>query len=466
MKKKIMLNYPIVTIVGAPNSGKSTLYNSLTKTNKALVNNISGFTRDRNYGYVKINKYQFICIDTGSIINDIKTKKTELSNFLVNKQTFQAIKESDLILFIIKGFYLTSLDYEIINKIRIYKKKIIIILNRKNINFYEKEFYSLGYQLYNVNIIDINNINKLCIFLLPYIKNIFLKKNKIKNKNYKNISYINNNNVKLAIIGTPNVGKSTLINKILKEERMIVNHTAGTTRDSISIPIKDINQTIKKYFTNLVIIDTAGIKKKNKIKNIEKNIINESFKSIKKSNIILFVIDGFKEIFSNQDTSIINYIINQGKPIIIAINKFDLIKLKKIKQIKKIIKIKFPFIPIIFISAKYGIGLKNLFKSLFNVYNLTNQKINTSKLMKIMYLAINNFPPPMIKKYRIKLKYIHVGKYNPLTLIIHGNQVTKLENNYKRYLSNFLYKKLELFGIPIFLKFKENKNPYIKNYIN
>ncbi|QJC28012.1 ribosome biogenesis GTPase Der [Enterobacteriaceae endosymbiont of Plateumaris braccata] len=461
-----MLNYPIVTIVGSPNSGKSTLYNLLTKTNKALVNDIPGFTRDRNYGYVKINKYRFICIDTGSIINNVKKEKIKLINSLVNKQTFQAIKESDLILFIIKGLYLTNTDYEIINIIRVHKKNVIIILNRKHNDFYEKEFYSLGYKLYPINIININCINKLLILLLPYIKNIYFKKKLIKNQNYKYLNNIKNNNIILSIIGIPNVGKSTLINTILKEERMIVNHSAGTTRDSITIPITNINQIVTKYFKNLIIIDTAGIKKKNKVQNKEKNIIKNSFKSIKKSNIILFIIDGSKEIFSNQETIIINYIINQGKPIIIAINKYDLIHIQKIKQIKKVIRIKFPFIPIIFISAKYGIGLKNLFKFLFKTYNLTNQKIKTSQLMKIMYLAINNFPPPIIKKHRIKLKYIHVGKYNPLTLIIHGNQITKLENNYKRYLLNFLYKNLKFFGIPIFLKFKENKNPYNKNYIN
>ncbi|QJC28461.1 ribosome biogenesis GTPase Der [Enterobacteriaceae endosymbiont of Plateumaris consimilis] len=461
-----MLNYPIVTIVGSPNSGKSTLYNLLTKTNKSLVNNIPGFTRDRNYGYVKINKYQFICIDTGSIINNIQKKKIKLINFSVNEQTFQAIKEADLILFIIKGLYLTSTDYEIINKIRLYKKKVIIILNRKHSNFYEKEFYSLGYRLLNINLTDINYINKLSILLLPYIKDIYFKKKITKNINFKFFNDIKNNNITLSIIGIPNVGKSTLINKILQEERMIVNDISGTTRDSISIPITNTNSIVAKYFRNLIIVDNAGIKKKSKVKNKEKNIIKNSFKSIKKSNIILFIIDGSKETFFSQETIIVNYIINQGKPIIIAINKYDLINIKKIKQIKEIIKIKFPFIPIIFISAKYGVGLKNLFKFLFKVYNLTNQKIKTSKLMKIMYLAVNNFPPPMIKKHRIKLKYIHVGKYNPLTLIIHGNQVTKLENNYKRYLSNFLYKNLKLFGIPIFLKFKENKNPYNKNYIN
>ncbi|QJC29352.1 ribosome biogenesis GTPase Der [Enterobacteriaceae endosymbiont of Plateumaris pusilla] len=458
-----MFNYPIVTIVGSPNSGKSTLYNLLTKTNKALVNNIPGFTRDRNYGYVKINQYHFICIDTGSIIDSVK-KKIELNNS-VNQQTFKAIQESDLILFIIKGLYLTNIDYEIIDKIRPYKKKIIIILNRNN-NDCEKEFYSLGYKIYNINIIDIQHINKLLLLILPYIKSIFRVKNLIKIKKFKYNNSIKNISVKLVVIGTPNAGKSTLINKILKEDRMVVNNIAGTTRDCISIPIKNMNEITKKYFNNLIIIDTAGIKKKNKIQNIEKNMIKNSFLSIKKSNIILFIIDGSKDIFSHQDMSIINYIINKGKPIIIVINKYDIIQLKKIKQIKEIIKIKFPFIPMIFISAKYGVGLKKLFKLLYKIYNLTNHKINTSKLMKIMYSAINDFPPPMINNHRIKLKYIHVGKYNPLTLIIHGNQVKKLGNNYKRYLSNFLYKKLNFFGIPIFLKFKENKNPYINNYIN
>ncbi|QJC33137.1 ribosome biogenesis GTPase Der [Enterobacteriaceae endosymbiont of Donacia clavipes] len=448
----MIFKYPIITILGGNNVGKSSLYNILTKKYNSLVNKISGFTIDRKYSSAKIKNFKFICVDTISYSN--YDKKIYKNNFIVKKQILKSIKESNLILLIIKGNKLNSTDYKIIKKIRKYGKKIIILLNTKNKIFLDKEFYSLGIDFYIINFIKNNDILKLKKILFFYIKKIYSYKNYI-NELSNNIE--KKNKIKLAIIGLPNVGKSTLINSIINEKRMVVSNIPGTTRESILVPINNFNNMNK----NIILIDTAGIKKKNKIKNkIEKFSILESYKMIKKSNIILYIIDGEKKIFCNKDISIIQNIISKGKSVILIINKLDLITLNDIKHLKKLIKIKFNIFPIISISAKFLKNINFIFKLIYKIYNISNKTYNTSKLMKILYLATNSFLPPIYNGRRIKLKYISQNKNHPLIFKIYGNQVTKLNNNYKRYLLNFFYKELKCIGSVIILKFKENKNPY------
>ncbi|QJC33945.1 ribosome biogenesis GTPase Der [Enterobacteriaceae endosymbiont of Donacia cinerea] len=435
--------YPNIVILGNNNVGKSSLYNILIKKNDSLVNKIPNFTIDTKYGNAKIKNLEFICIDTVSYNNFNK------KNPLIKEQILFLIKKSNLILLIIKGDKLNTIDYKIIENIRKYGKKVIIILNFKKKKFLDTEFYSLGVNFYQINILDNNDILKLKKILFSYIKKIFI------NKKDTNKFYIKNkNNIKLAIIGMPNVGKSTLINKFVNEKRVIISDIPGTTRESISV-------SLNKFNKNITIIDTAGIKKKNKIKNqIEKISILESYKIIKKSNIVLYVINGEKKIFCNQDITIINYIISKKKLIILVINKIDLIKLKDINFIKKLIKIKFKFFPIVSISAKFTVNLTNIFKIIYKIYNISTKIYNTSKLMKILNLATKLVLPPIHNGRRIKLKYIHQLNNNPLIFKIYGNQLTKLNNNYKRYLLNFFYKKLQCIGNVINLKFQENKNPY------
>ncbi|QJC36760.1 ribosome biogenesis GTPase Der [Enterobacteriaceae endosymbiont of Donacia vulgaris] len=449
----MILQYPNITILGDNNVGKSSLYNILIKKNDSLVNKIPNFTIDTKYSNAKIKNLKFICIDT------VSYNKFNEKNSLIKEQILLLIKKSSLILLIIKGDKLNFIDYKIIDSIRKCGKKVIIILNIKKKRFLDTEFYSLGINFYQIDITDNNDIIKLKKILFSYINKISinkLDKNQlyskfcIKDKNKNK----NKNNIKLAIIGMPNVGKSTLINKFIKEKRVIISDIPGTTRESIAI-------SLNKFNKNITIIDTAGIKKKNKIKNqIEKISILESYKIIKKSNIILYVINGEKKIFCNQDINTINYIISQKKSIILIINKIDLIKVKDINLIKKLIKIKFKFFPIISISAKFTINLTNIYKIIYKIYNISIKIYNTSKLMKILNLATKLVLPPIYNGRRIRLKYIHQINNTPLIFKIHGNQLTKLNNNYKRYLLNFFYKKLQCIGNVINFKFQENKNPY------
>ncbi|QJC30245.1 ribosome biogenesis GTPase Der [Enterobacteriaceae endosymbiont of Neohaemonia nigricornis] len=443
-------NYPIITILGDNNTGKSFLYNILTKTNMAIVNHIPGFTRDRQYGYAIINKYPYICVDTGNFYQN--NNKLDNVLHLVKKQTIEAIIESHLVILLIRGTILNNIDYEFIKIVRSYNKKVIMIINTKEqINILD--FMSLGLIFFKIDLYNYKDNKKLYKIIYSYIKTLYKK---------ENTNFINKNKyvykkqiIKVSIIGMPNVGKSTFINKVLKKDRVIVNNLPGTTRNSIYITLQT------KYNYDIILIDTPGIKKKTNC-SISLESINKTLISIKESNIVLFILDGTKQNLYNQDISLIEYIIKQGKPIIIIINKFDLITLNIYHNMQHFIYKKFKFLPITYISAKIGIGINKVFKLIYQIYNLSITNIQTSKLMKILYAAINAVKPNMYKRKIIKIKYIHVIKYCPLILLVHGNYVTKLNQHYKRYLINFFSKQLTYIGIPILFKFKDNTNPYIK----
>ncbi|WMC18929.1 MAG: ribosome biogenesis GTPase Der [Enterobacteriaceae bacterium PSpicST2] len=441
---------PIITIIGRSNVGKSTLFNYLLCKKKSLVNNSKNLTRDRNYGYINIKNKKFLIIDTGGV-NDFKNE----IQIKVAAQTFLSIKNSNIILFLVNAFDGLLQEDKIFNKyIYEYKKKIFLVANKidklnykiENLNFHSlgltKEIYPISaYNGYGVNFL----FKKICLFLEKKKSEFVFNKN-IKNK-YP---------IKIAIVGNSNVGKSTLINYILNEERMIVHNLPGTTIDFIYIPI--IYKNIK-----YIIIDTPGI---TKIKNIKKNILNlnKVFKIIKKSDIILLLID-INNGISNKDLFLINFIIKNSRSLIIVFNKLDKINKFNYIKIKNIIDNRLKFVKNIlikFISGLYGVGVNKLFESINLTYYSSKKKINTSLLNKIMNNAIIKHQPPVFKGQNIKLKYAHLGSHDPFTIVIHGNKVKNISNLYKKYLINYFKKSFNILGTQILLKFKENNNPYLK----
>ncbi|QCI24095.1 ribosome biogenesis GTPase Der [Buchnera aphidicola (Macrosiphoniella sanborni)] len=444
---------PIIVLIGRTNVGKSTLFNILTKTKNALVANHKGLTKDRQYGYCTLlSNQKIILIDTAGL--DIQFNEIEKQAY---KQTLQAIEESNLILFVVDAHDgLMPQEYEIAEKIRKYHKKIILIINKidgSNLTTKINEFYLLGFKnIQEISAIHNQGINILKKnYLIPWITQEY------QQKNIKQDNLLQKSSIKIAFIGRPNVGKSTLINNILNTERMITCNIPGTTSDNISIPMKYKNK-------NYILIDTPGAsKKKIKINNFEKFSLIKTLKTIEHSHVVLLIIDASLAI-CNQDLLLANFINNSGKGIIIIINKCDLLNSKEQNNIQELIKnqIKFIHFPKIhFISALYKKGIFQIFKSVYSSYKESTRKISTSKITQTMYEAIKKHQPPIIKGRRIKLKYAHVGNSNPLKIIIHGTQVKNLSLSYKKYLINFFQNALKIKNTPIQIQFKDNLNPYI-----
>ncbi|WP_228860882.1 ribosome biogenesis GTPase Der [Buchnera aphidicola] len=364
---------------------------------------------------------------------------------------------------------IVSEDLNIAKRIRKYKKNILVLVNKidgLNADLVKIDFYELGFQ--NIHAISATNGIGIHTLITKYFSNLltvcysnFNKREKTWNDSLeqegKKIRLINNANcIKVAVIGKPNAGKSTLINSILNTYKMITDKQPGTTRDSIWNIV-----TYKK--SNYIFIDTAGIRKKNKIDNyIEKFSVKKTFSSIKSANVVILMIDITKSL-SDQDLTLLNYVIDSGCGIIIVFNKCD-----KISQLEKKIFIqskrfsKINIGDIHFISAINLLNINKIFLSINKIFKHSTKDLNTSELTRIMKLAVENHQLPIVQGNRIKLKYAHLGRKNPLTIIIHGNKLNYISNTYKKYLSNFFIKSLKIVGNPIHFYFKNSKNPFLK----
>ncbi|MCR3755146.1 MAG: 50S ribosomal subunit stability factor [Candidatus Westeberhardia cardiocondylae] len=459
---------PIISIIGRKNVGKSTLFNQLIKNRKKIQINKIKTTIDRKYGEMTYKNNKCIIIDTGGFNN----RPNSTIEKKIQKQSLKSIEESNIILLVIDGSTsLTDIDKNISHLLRkTYKKNIIIIVNKIekiNLKNIKNNFHCLGTN-------EINFVSALYGKKIINVKNkifSFLKKNEILKKNVNNNEILCKKNlillkkqeltkktknqqlfpIKLAFIGKPNVGKSTLINCILKKQQVITHNTPGTTQENIYIPVV-FNK--KKY----TLIDTMGITKlqNNKKKKIKKYIINETLNAVQNSNVVLLLIDVSIGMFK-KDINLINFVIKKKyKILIILVNKCDLLnKIEKTKIKKKLTDyFKYEkFIEIHFISAKYSIGISSLFKIINNIYKYTKIKVNNSLLTRIMKNAIKK-QQPLTHNKKIKLKFVNIKQYNPLTIVIHGNNTKYIHNSYKNYLKNIFYENLKIKSIPIQIKFK------------
>ena len=454
-----------MVIIGKTNVGKSTLFNKLTKKNFALIHNIDHTTRDRKYGNLIIDNINLNVIDTAGI------EQYKKNNVLKNKimhQTYQAINESHLVLFMINiQNHVTYEDMIFISQIQKKSKKIFLVINKidsiRNYSYISHEFYNLGIKdiffisaFKNIGIHDLKNKIKTWIECNVNSK-LLTQQTNIYNTNI--LSDNNNTQEKkiiVAIVGKPNVGKSTLLNSLIDQDRMITHHIPGTTRDSITSEFSFLNQ---KY----TIIDTAGINKVN-CNQIQSLSVLQTLHAINISDIIILLLDA-KETISKQDLWILNTILSSGKILLIFFNKSETLSLQDRKQLKSQLLFNsntLKFFKIYFISALYKQGIKKIFPLIKITYYNTNKLMKSSQLTKIMYYAINQHPPENTYGKKIKLKYAHPGGYFPPTIIIHGNRISYLSNSYKRYLLNFFQKYLKFQNVSIRIIFKNLKNPYIK----
>ena len=262
--------------------------------------------------------------------------------------------------------------------------------------------------------------------------------------------------IKLAIVGRPNVGKSTLTNRILGEDRVVVYDMPGTTRDSIYIPMERDER-------EFILIDTAGVRKRGKItETVEKFSVIKTLQAIEDANVVLLVIDA-REGISDQDLSLLGFILNSGRSLVIVVNKWDGLSNEVREQVKETLDYRLGFIDfarVHFISALHGSGVGNLFESVREAYDSSTRRVSTALLTRIMSMAAEDHQPPLVRGRRVKLKYAHAGGYNPPIVVIHGNQVKDLPDSYKRYLMNYFRKSLDVMGTPIRIQFKEGENPF------
>ncbi|MBL79750.1 MAG: ribosome biogenesis GTPase Der [Nitrosomonadaceae bacterium] len=436
---------PILVLIGRPNVGKSTLFNRLTCSRDAIVANIPGLTRDRHYGHGKLGGKSYLVVDTGGfepIIKDGMPHKMAI-------QTLQAIDEADMVLFIVDARQgITSQDRIITKQLRKTGKEIILIVNKSEgmvPAVITAEFYELGLGVpCAISAAHGDNISELIELSLANFpeQQVVLEEDK---------------HPKIAVIGRPNVGKSTLINTLLGEERVISFNQPGTTRDSISI---NFQRNTKQY----TLIDTAGLRRRGKVfETIEKFSVIKTLQSIENSNVVILVVDGSREI-SEQDSHIAGFILDAGRAVVLVVNKWDGLDAYQRETIKRDISRKLSFLlnfaGIHYISALRGTGMKGLFPSIDSVYSAAMIKLSTPKLTRALLTAVEKQPPPRSGMYRPKLRYAHQGGSNPPLIIVHGSALKYISKTYQRYLENFFRLAFKLEGTPLRVEFKTTHNPY------
>lgn len=449
----------VIALVGRPNVGKSTLFNVLTKSRDALVADYPGLTRDRQYGRFQFNNAGIIIIDTGGLSGESE----ELDSHM-EKQTRLAVDESDIILFMVDARDgLTPADEVIADSLRRTGKHVKLVVNKTDgldTRTVSSEFFSLGLgEPLSIAASQSRGIQLMLASVLQTAQVNESPENGVieAGSDTEADDATEDKSIKVAIIGRPNVGKSTLVNRFLGEERVVVYDMPGTTRDSVFIPFE---RDGKKY----TFIDTAGIRRKRSVHEaIEKFSIIKSMQAIERANVVIMMIDARTEI-ADQDLHLIGYVLEAGRALVLTINKWDGMDDYQKQLIHKGIDKQLPFVRFaetFFISALHGSSVGKLYGAIDRAYESATKKYSTSDLTRLLEKAVQSHQPPLINGRRIKLRFAHQGGMNPPRIIIHGNQITKVPSVYKRYLTNFFRKELNSVGTPIKIEFKvSDTNPF------
>lgn len=435
---------PTFAIIGRPNVGKSTLFNWLTQTRDALVADMPGVTRDRQYGRGVIGDRPYLVVDTGGIAEG---DDLDLAG-LTQQQADQAIKAADIVLFLVDAKVgLTPADQQIARQLRVCAEKVVVLVNKTDHidpQIAVSEFYAMGFE--KVRAIAAHrgqNVKPVMQELLASLSTV-------------DAVTPESSGIKIAIIGRPNVGKSTLINRILGEERVMVFDAAGTTRDSIYVPCHRRGQ-------DYVLIDTAGVRRRAKVNAaIEKLSFIKAMQAMEDAQVVLLVINAAEGI-SEQDLRLLGMVIDAGKALVLVFNQWDKVDTAGREQLRQDIERRLPFAGFArryFISALHGSGVGLLYKAINEAYECASREISTAQLTKTLEKAVADHQPPMVRGRRVKLRFAHLGGHHPMVIMIHGKQTDALPSSYKKYLAGYLRKALDLVGIPLVVRFKNDVNPY------
>jgi GTP-binding protein len=443
---------PVIALVGRPNVGKSTLFNRLTRSRDALVADLPGLTRDRHYGEGRIGERPFLVIDTGGFE---PVAKDGIMHEMA-KQTKQAVAEADVVVFIVDGRQgLTPHDKTITDFLRRAGRPVMLVINKSEGMKYTSvtaEFYELG--LGDPYVISAAHGDGV-MDLVDEALDIALARQTVQEEAVDEQDW----GIRIAIVGRPNVGKSTLVNTLLGEDRVIAFDMPGTTRDSIEIPFE---RDGRRYS----LIDTAGIRKRGKVfEAIEKFSVVKTLQSISEANVVILLLDAQQDI-SEQDAHIAGFILESGRALVVAVNKWDGLTSDRRDEIKMDLDRKLSFLSFAkfhFISALKSTGVAQMMKSVDAAYAAATANLPTPKLTRALMEAVEHQQPRRKGAIRPKLRYAHQGGQNPPVIVIHGNALEAIDANYKRYLEKHFRETFSLVGTPLRIELRSGRNPFAKS---
>jgi GTPase len=435
---------PVIALVGRPNVGKSTLFNELTRTRDALVADFPGLTRDRQYGYGVLGPIPFIVVDTGGLVAG-----ADVLEELMARQTLLAIEEADTVLFMVDAREgCTPSDFFVAQILRKLGKTVFVVANKAE----GLDLEGAGHDFHQLGLGEPRGISaERGDGLRSLIEDALAKVDPTSLEHPDERDHI-----RVAVIGRPNVGKSTLINRFLGEERLVAFDQPGTTRDAVFIPFERDGQ---KY----TLIDTAGVRRRARVEEaIEKFSVIKALQAVESANVVIGVIDAHDTV-AEQDASLFGHVAELGRALVIAVNKWDNIPTDKRDEIRTGLDLKIPFLdfaPIHFISALHGTGVGELLRTVNSAYKAAMREMDTPELTRVLEQAIEQHQPPLVRGRRIKLRYAHQGGRNPPVIVIHGNQTPQVPEAYRRYLANFFRKRFNLEGTPVRIEFRTDDNPF------
>jgi GTP-binding protein len=439
---------PVIALIGRPNVGKSTLFNQLTRSRDALVADYPGLTRDRQYGNGKVGHRPYLVVDTGGLVGD-----EQGLDGLMAEQVWLAVAEADAVVFMLDardGINLS--DEQIAARLRRSGKPVTLALNKVDgvdATTVTADAFVLGLgQPLPVAAAHGRGIGSLIGHVLAALP---------EQESPVQAFPEDAKGIRIAVVGRPNVGKSTLINRMLGEKRVLAFDQPGTTRDSIYIPFERDGH-------DYTLIDTAGVRRRSKVNEaIEKFSVIKTLQAINDAHVVILVLDAHSGEVAEQDASLAGHIIESGTALVLAINKWDGLDDDQRQWFRDQLDRRLPFLNFAeryFISALHGSGVGELFGAVEDAYRAALIKVSTPELTRLLEQAVHEHQPPLVRGRRIKLRYAHQGGQNPPIIVIHGNQTSRLPHSYKRYLNNYFRKVLKLVGTPIRLEFKTGDNPY------
>ena len=437
---------PVVALVGRPNVGKSTLFNVLTRSRDALVADMPGVTRDRHYGVCRSAERPFVVVDTGGL-----SGIDDGLDGLTARQVRLAIEEAQVLVFVVDARDgLLPQDRTILDELRHSGKPIIAAVNKTD--GLDEETALAEFAVFGIaatlplSAAHNRGTEDLVDMLLPLLP---AEPDEAEEQ-------VEDGSIRVAIVGRPNAGKSTLINRLLGEDRLIVSDVAGTTRDPIRVPLE---RDGKRY----TLIDTAGVRRKARVEEaVEKFSVIKTLQSIAAAQVVVIMIDA-RENLADQDLTLIGHAMEEGRALVIAVNKWDGLDAYQREQCQRALDRRLVFVDWakqVYISALHGSGLRELMRAVVRAHASATKELNSSDLTRTLEKAYESYQPPLVRGHAPKLRFAHPGGSNPPTVVIHGSRTKHIAPAYRRYLENFFRKRYKLEGTPIRIEFREGENPY------